>query len=213
MKQTLYLGLDPSNYQGRDEVTHFPVIEIVPRCSDTPEINAMFKSLESYTHIIFTSKTAVDLFFTYFKQRRLDRDVLREKTILAVGSATATHLRARNVKVDAIPEEERQEGLIDLLDHMDLSSANILLPRSAIARPNLTHYLVEKGIRHQVCILYDTFAKRPKELPDLRKFDQVIFTSPSTVDAFFSLFRKLPSTVSPIPIGPVTQMSLKAHLK
>ncbi|MCI5051925.1 MAG: uroporphyrinogen-III synthase [Simkaniaceae bacterium] len=208
MKEALYLGLDPTNYQTDSRLTHLPIIEIVPRCSS--EIRATFSHLSDFTHIIFTSKTAVNLFCKHFEELRPSS--LDGKKLLAIGAGTAKCMQEQGLKVDKIAEYESQEGMIELLESVDLTGANILLPRSAIARPLLTHFLVERGVRHQVCILYDTVTRRPKEIPDLRNFDEVIFTSPSTVDAFLRLWRHLPKKVRPISIGPVTQNALHDKL-
>jgi uroporphyrinogen-III synthase len=52
--------------------------------------------------------------------------------------------------------------------------------------------------------LYETVAQRVEPVPDLRLFDEIVFTSPSTVDAFFEIFGHIPSGKKIVAIGPVT---------
>lgn len=55
----LYLGTDPND----ERFVHYPVIKIVPRSFDSPHVRAAFEDLKEFTHIVFTSKNAVEVFF------------------------------------------------------------------------------------------------------------------------------------------------------
>lgn len=181
----LYLGTDPT--PTFDKIIHYPVIKIVPR---------QRVELPSYTHVIFTSKNAVDIF--------CDRYKIADKQIIAIGKITAERLLRRGLKPDLIAEEETQEGIIAALCLEDLTDATFLLPRSSLSRPVLTKFL-EKC---HVIDLYDTVMNRPDIHIDWQTIDEIIFTSPSTVEAFFTLHPTLPKSIPMTPIGPITKHAL-----
>ena len=116
MKTTLYLGTDPVHYESQGKVTgnmvHYPVIKIVPRPLDNPEIVQAYQDLDRYTHLIFTSKNAVRIFFSHLDSLQLN---LKKKTLIAIGNVTADHLAARGHPPQFIAEQESQEGLVSLL--------------------------------------------------------------------------------------------------
>jgi len=175
--RTLNLGLDP-----RPNTIHYPIICTTPRQITVPK----------YTHLIFTSKTAVH----YFPAEPTG-------TIIAVGKATAAACNATHVA-----KQESAEGIIDILETLDLTEAHIFWPHSSLSRPLITDYLQKKGVRFDAPILYDTYPHRPYAPPPLEPFDEILFTSPSTVSAFQAIFGDFPSDTLFIPIGPVTENAL-----
>lgn len=200
MKTILYLGTDPTSFEAQGHtdghLIHYPVIKIVPRSIDL--------ELEHFTHIIFTSKNAVKVFFSQFK--------VENKTIIAIGKVTAAHLNMRGVKPHHVAENETQEGVVELLKTLPLQGAYFFLPRSSLSRPVIVQFFEEKQIRFHACDLYDTVAQCLEPKPDLETVDEIVFTSPSTVDAFMSIFGVLPTGKKLIAIGPVTEESLRRKL-
>lgn len=209
-RKALYLGLNPK-HRGK-EVFHFPIIEIIPRDFNLPEIVNVFADIPDYTHIIFTSKSGVKMFFSCLKKQGFTVDALKGKEIIAVGKITARHIEERGVKVDKIAEDETQEGITHLLALEDLGKSYILLPQSSRARCALTHSLMLRNVRHQRCFLYDTKPKSPAVKPDLENFNEIIFTSPSTVEAFMEIFGKMPTLKKITAIGSITQSKLNIYL-
>jgi len=191
------------------EVVHLPLIEIVPRDFQSFDIRNAFADIREYTHVIFTSKNGARVFFDCLEFYGHD---LGEKKIFAVGKMTAGYLEERGVKVDQVAVEETQEGVIHLLAMEDLDDAYVLLPQSSRARPALVHSLMMRRVRHQRVYLYDTKVKFPSVKPDLESFDEIIFTSPSTVEAFSKVFGRVPKEVKITPIGPITQRAIKLNL-
>lgn len=208
--KSLYLGLNPKHY-GK-EVFHLPIIEIIPRDFNHPEVINAFEDIPDYTHLIFTSKSAVEIFFECLEKKGFAPIDLKGKEIVAVGKITAKHIEERGILVDKIADEETQEGIIHLLALEDLEKAYILLPQSSKARCALSQALMLRGIRHQRCNLYDTKPKFPAIKPDLENFDEIIFTSPSTIEAFREIFGKIPSHKKMTAIGPITRSKLKINL-
>lgn len=198
--KTLYLGTDPSHFKCKGELVHFPVIKIVPRADFA--VKQALAEVPLYTHLIFTSKNAVRIFFDQY------RNPLKNKTIAAIGKVTARHLISHGYKPQLIAEEETQEGLIDLLKVHNLQNSYFFLPRSSLSRPVLVDFFHYRAIRYKAVDLYDTHKVKPDRLMNLEEFDQIVFTSPSTVEAFFELYKKVPKQVKLLAIGPITQMSL-----
>lgn len=179
MKHILYLGLRPPKDTPQVCYTHLPVISTVPVNGEED-----FIDLEPFTHIIFTSRTAVQLM--------LQKAALNKQTVIAVGQATYAELRHLGYEA-LVPVEETAEGVIGVLSQLDLSQANVLWPRSGQARSVISDYLRENKIQFTEYILYNVVPRVPEHIPDLALFDEILFTSPSTVEAFLKIYPELPA--------------------
>lgn len=206
--KTLYLGLDPSNYQTNNQLIHFPIIQIVPKDFDAMEIKHVIDDITDYTHLIFTSKNAVHVFFNALKYHGYGLEHFDHIKCFVIGQMTAKVLEGKGVKPYQVAQEETQEGVIALLKKEPLDDAYICLPCSSLARSQLVHFIMQRRLLHQLCYIYDTFPVENVELPDLNNVDEIVFTSPSTVDAFIKLYGALPKDKSLIPIGPITRERL-----
>jgi len=217
MKTVLYLGTDPTHFSmGKDRdrhLIHFPVIQIIPNHPMKGDLKHAYDQLEKYTHLIFTSKHAVKIFFEHLTQRLLPKAILTGKVVIAIGQVTAFHLRAEGLNPTHIADEESQEGLIQLLKRLDLNGAYFFLPRSSLSRPLITAYFQEKAIRFHASDLYHTQTRKVSSVPDLTRIDEIIFTSPSTVRGFIEIFGALPQEKQLFAIGPVTRDALEDLLK
>lgn len=189
----LYLGTDPSRYVHTGELVHYPVIRTVPKKGLD---EALLKEAEGCTHWLFTSPNGVRYWFS------LNLSLTYDVT-LAIGDATAAMLLERGIAARLAPVAT-QEGVIALLETMDLQDARIGWPRSSQARPVLENYCKKQRIPLLAIDLYEPVAQRLEPVPDLRLFDAIVFTSPSTVDAFLAIFGGIPRDKRIIPIGPVT---------
>lgn len=186
----LYLGTDPSRYG--QKVFHCPLIATQP----LPLPEKILDAWDQFTHLVVTSPNAAHL---------LKKHDLSGKKILAIGKGTAQILG----ECFAISHPETQEGMIALLKGLDLQESYVLYPRSSIARPLLANYLKEEGIRHVTCDLYETIFLKPDPLPNLADFDEIVFTSPSTVKAFVAAVGEVPRHVKLTCIGPITEKELR----
>ena len=193
MTRILYLGIDPP-----PGVFHYPVIRT--ERIDSSELEAALLLWNRCTHAIFTSKNGV---------RHWTGD-LHGKTIVAIGEATAREIRTRNAMPIVAPTAT-QEGVADLIDTLDLNGAFLLYPHSNLSRPFLADFLKEKKIDHYVFSLYNTLFQRPDPVPDLSQFDEIVFSSPSTVEAFSRIFSSVPRRISLTPIGPITKKALAEY--
>ncbi len=163
----LHLGLDPAACPSKGRVYHYPVIRTRPLAADLSPIS-------SCTHVLVTSKETAALL-----------PPLHGKTVIAIGEKTA--LAVKGAKPLIAPFAE-QEGMIELLETLDLSRAKICYPRSSSARPLLADYLRAKGIDVCVIDLYETILQKPGAAPDLDEIDEIVFMSPSCVDGFLRIY-------------------------
>lgn len=209
--RVLYLGLEVPHDLEHNTVVHCPLIKIVPRPIDDRNIKAAFENLHAYTHVIFTSKSAVSIFMDYAAAKGIDGKAIQSKYLIAVGKMTAAKMAAQGIAATIIAEEEMAEGVVTVLEKLDLTNANVFWPHSALSRSVITDWLKDHNIQYCSFPLYDTVANIPKTLPDLDAIDEIVFTSPSTVDAFKAAFKELPEGKKLTCIGPVTKKAMMAR--
>jgi uroporphyrinogen-III synthase len=214
-KTLLYLGLDLPAIEKNVRVIHCPIIEIVARSPSSPEIIHAFSQLKDYTHLLFTSKNSVDIFFRNLTAFNCDRSDLSMKKFIAIGKATAGKIKEQKMHLYAISREETAEGMIRCIQEKCAEEASpfFFLPHSARSRPLLKQFLQQTGYRHCCCELYDTHPRYPDPLPNLSEVDEILFTSPSTVDAFIEIFGKLPIDKQLRAIGPITEAHLQNQIQ
>jgi uroporphyrinogen-III synthase len=178
----LYLGLRP-----KEGTFHYPVIrtELCPYQlpSDWP----------LFTHMIFTSQTAVE-YWSY----------PWDKEIIAIGQATALALQKKGISSQIAPFAT-QEGVIELIRPL---AGYFFIPRSNLARSALTDYLKKEGKSFYVLDLYCTVFQKLEPIPNLKDFDEIVFTSPSTVEGFLRIYGSLPQDKKLTAIGPITEQAL-----
>lgn len=205
-RNVLYLGLNPpTSLKQSYNLIHYPVIQIETFPISNHDILSTFLKLQQFTHIIFTSQTAVDLFIRNKQALYGACDILINKRIFAIGQNTAAKLKFEGIPVHKIAETETSEGIVALLENEDLRKAKVLWPHSALSRHVITNYLEENHIPYAECQLYTTIPQKLKPVPDLKTIDEIIFTSPSTVDNFFHIYGDIPENIQITTIGPVTQ--------
>lgn len=212
MGKVLYLGSDASHYKTAKEVLTLPLVKVIARPFESLEVRQVFESLEDFTHIIFGSKSSVTIFFNYLYRSGHDLEDLEKVYLIAVGAVPAHYLKKEGVNPTYISADETGEGVIRVLSSIDLSKANVLLPKSSSVRPALHHFLVEHEVKHQLFVLYDLYEDHPKKLPSLDEIDEIVFTSPKTVDSFFHLYSDLPDRIDLHPLGYMTREHLRKKL-
>lgn len=209
MPKLLYLGLDPSQTLQSDvEVIHHPILHIVARPWDALEMYSIFQDWPAYTHLLVTSKQAVALLMGALRFHHIES---REHiTVIAVGEKTASALKGASWKKIVVSTNERQEGIIELLKKERFNERSYLFfPRSARARPLIEQFFLCRALRHQILSLYDTEESSSPLPENLEEFDEIMFTSPSTVSFFFHKIRTLPQRPKLRAIGEVTWQNLQ----
>jgi uroporphyrinogen-III synthase len=212
-KKVLYTGLDPTYCQAQGDIIHVPLIQIVPRSPFEPQIKTALANFSAYTHVLITSKSTVALLANYLPLFGQNMAQWALKTTIAVGEVTANHLRQIGIFPKIIAKEETAEGMTHELAQLDLKNSFCFWPHSAQARSVLSDFLAQQpNLTFTTCSLYETQTRLPETLPDLHEFEEIIFTSPSTVRAFVEIFGKIPLAIRLTAIGPITQSYLKKFL-
>jgi uroporphyrinogen-III synthase len=213
MKRVLYLGLDPSHHSDPSEaceIVHWPIIRIVPIPLSENQVNVALRNFEQYTHLIFTSKSAVPILKDYLHAMGKNWHSGQPKVTLAVGKVTAAHLTACGLTPTKVALNETAEGIVELLEELVLEGAHVFWPHSNQARNVIPAYLQTRGVAFCACPLYFPEYQALSPLPQLDSFQEIVFTSPSTVKAFLQVFGGLPENMTLKAIGPVTQAYLNA---
>ena len=180
MSKRLYLGLRP-----KPGTVHYSVI----RTEFCGSIEPALLLWPQFTHVVFTSQTAVHYWPGPW-----------DKPIIAIGPATAAVLHEKGL-APLIAPEATQEGIMTLISQL---KGYFFIPQSRRARPDLANFLRANQIPFFTLALYDTLFQKPEPVPDLADFEEIIFTSPSTVEGFLRIYGSLPSDKKLTPIGPIT---------
>lgn len=207
------MGLSPPPPKEGEIHVHCPLIQILPKPFDHPTTVQAFRDWPSYSHVVITSKTTVPLLAKALSFYHLDLFSLASKTVISVGHATATTLMTHGIFPAYIPKEESAEGIIDLLSQLSLEDSFFFLPRSAQGRRLIPQYLKQHDLPYRDCALYDTCPKAPDPSLQIDSFDEIVFTSPSCVEAFLQFYGSLPKDKELTPIGPVTRKRLEHTLR
>lgn len=205
MKTILYLGLDPMNQASKEHILHCPLISIKPRAIQNPEIVKAFKGFADYTHVLFTSKTAVNISLDYLSLFGWDEKTLKNKILIAIGSATAKHLTFKGYTPNHIAHEETSEGVVQEMLKILPTHTFLFWPHSSLSRPIISNFLANQRYLYQECLLYDIVPIPPQSPIVWKEINEIIFTSPSTVDAFYKYFGSPPLDKVLTSIGPVTR--------
>lgn len=190
------------------DVLYVPTIEIRPIKPNRRLIRAL-RSMNQYTFLVFTSTNGVSAFFdTLFSQGK-DARILKGIDIIAIGGATASHLRSFGVIPDYVPDVFTSEGIIDTLRALPIEGRRFLIPRAEEARDVLTKYILDRGGFCDVIPVYKATLPAEKVfLPD--KPDIITFTSSSTARNFLTLYGEdFMREATLASIGPVTTRTLE----
>jgi Uroporphyrinogen-III synthase len=139
----------------------------------------------------------------------LDSRNLANKTILSIGPICSKALQQFGIKPDIEAKQSSQKGLAEILP-TQIADEHICYPTSSQASTEFETVCKQKNISVSRLNLYET-TPCPPTISSLNKNDIVIFSSPSTVNAFLEFFSAFKSIITPIAIGPSTEAHLKTH--
>jgi uroporphyrinogen III methyltransferase/synthase len=207
-KKVLFTGLSKERYFENKFYFHLPLIKIEPMKS-YKKFDDHLRNIRRFDWIVFASRYAVEYFFKRLKVARLDSRVLGNGKIAAVGNSTKNRLLDFGVLADLVPEKESSGGLVEAFKKIDLRGKKIFLPRSDISDKGLSEAFSKSG-----ALVTTAFAYRnvmPRNLPelDLNFFDEIMFTSPSTVRNFKKRYKYVPRNTKVSCIGDVTSGEAK----
>jgi uroporphyrinogen-III synthase len=145
--------------------------------------------------------------------------------VIAVGPKTKYALEQENIKVAHMPQRYSSVGVGEVFTKLNAVGKKAIIPRSGASTPFLKDLLEKIGINVVELYLYDVCAFRDptewnnfRELFSQNKIDGIIFTSASSVRAFFEIMindydqrqlAQLLGSTKVIAIGPFTADELK----
>ena len=163
--------------------------------SPTEAIRVRLLAYESYTHLVFTSQTAVEFFAKACSEAGISPDTWRQLDIAAVGPATASALEEHGWIASVITDGGGETLASELLAAGRVSSkSHVLIPQSAIARPELEQALTAAEVRVTALNVYDTSTEASEcaesflaHMKNDTPPGAILFASPSAVNAFLEL--------------------------
>jgi len=212
-KKILFTGLSGERFFLKGTYFHLPLIKIRP-LDDYRQFDNILKKISHkpstinykpvFDWIIFASRYGVEYFFKRLFELGYDTRILNGIKIAAVGNSTAKRLLDFGISADLVPKNESSKGLLERFRKEDLKGKKIFMPRSDLSDKGL-----KNGLKHLGATVASSYAYRnvmPKDLPDidLSNFDEIIFSSPSTVRNFKKRYARLPKGIKINCIGDVT---------
>lgn len=178
---------------------------------------------------VFMSSKAVKLLFdiarkiSKFEKLQL---AVANTTVMAVGPKTKAALENEGIRVAHMPQRRYSSvGVGEVFTRLNAEGKKVIIPRSGASTPFLAQLLEKIGLQVKEIYLYDVCSFRDtSQWNDFRalfsnnKIDGVIFTSASSVNAFFeimlmdydkkTLLENL-QKIKVVAIGPFTADELK----
>jgi len=184
----------------RGNVLPLPTIELVSKGEKIVDefLSALADGDPDYS-VFMSSKAASLLFETAKKTGKFEELQLSiaNTIVLAVGPKTKDALEKENVKVAYMPQRYSSVGIGEIFTKLNAVGQKVIVPRSGASTPFLKDLLEKIGLHVTELYLYDVCAFRDtsqwNEFRDLfsqDKIDGIIFTSASSVRAFFEIMTK-----------------------
>jgi uroporphyrinogen-III synthase len=211
-------------------VLALPTIELVSKGEKIVEefLSALEKENPDFS--VFMSSKAVTLLFDTAKNVSKFEELqlaVANTIVIAVGPKTREALEKEKIKVAYMPERYSSVGIGEVLSKLNAVDKKVIVPRSGASTPFLKKLLEKIGLHVYELYLYDVCAFRDtsqwnefRKLFSENKIDGIVFTSASSVRAFFEIMTKdfeqnnllnnLHKTIV-IAIGPFTADELKKY--
>ncbi len=210
-RKVLVTGTSAEPYRRLGEVVHTPLIRIAEP-ADWGPLDAALERLADYSIVALTSRYAVTALMRRLLARGGDGRRLAQARLAVVGAATAAALRGHGLMADLVAQPETGAGLLAALRGAGpLAGGRVLLPRSQLADAVLPQGLCAAGAEVTAVTAYRTLPVTAPVQVDLAACDAVVFTSPSTVEAFRQLYgTAVPERVELWCRGPRTRTAAQA---
>jgi len=207
-KRVLFTGLSEERYFLDGIYFHLPLIKIVP-LKNYQRFDVKIKNIADYGWLVFASRYGVEYFFKRLFAIGLDTRSLATIKIAATGQSTSQRLLDYGVRVDLVPRLESSDGLVVALKKEKINKQLVFMPRSNLADKGLKQKLGQLGAQVISCLAYNNVM--PDNLPDidLSFFNEIMFTSPSTVRNFKKRYGRPPANVELVSIGKTTQAAVR----
>ena len=187
-RKVLVTGTVAEPYRHLGELVHTPLIAIADP-EDWQPLDAALDRVASYTLIVLTSRYSVAALVERLLDRGGDARRLAHARLAAIGRGTAAALRGRGLAVDIVARAEHSSGLLAALrDAGTLAEERVLIPCSSLADDTLPDALRATGAEVTAVTAYRNVPAPNPVRVDLSSLHAVLFTSPSTVEAFRRLY-------------------------
>jgi uroporphyrinogen III methyltransferase/synthase len=187
----------------------------IERLDSTPLRGALDR-LGEFGWVIFTSRTAVEVFWDALMEMGRSGRALGGVKIAVVGPATAEALGDRGISTHASPARFVAEGLLDVLRaRNDVRGARVLYPVAEGARDVLPRGLAAIGATVEAIPIYRSVpdgagGAAVRSALERDEIDLVTFTAPSAVKGFVrAVSAKLAQRAPAATIGPVTSAAVR----
>lgn len=177
-----------------------PFIQVDP--ISAKEFRKQKVNILDHTAIIFTSRNAVDHFFTICKDLRLEMPA--DMKYFCISEQTAYYLQKYIVvrKRKIFTGSRTAQDLIQILKKH--KNENYLFPCSNIRKEDIPDFLKESGYNYSEAIIYETVASDLSDLDDVT-YDILAFYSPSGINSLFVNFPEFKQNDTRIAVfGPTT---------
>lgn len=177
-----------------------PTIELITKGEKIVE--EFLESTKNYDpdYSVFMSSKAVKLLFDSAKKTSMYEKLqlaVANTIVIAVGPKTKSALELEGIKVSHIPKRFSSVGVGEVFTRLNAVGKKVLVPRSGASTPFLKTLLEKIGLNVKEILLYDVCAFRDttlwntfRQLFSQNKVDGIIFTSASSVRAFFEIMKK-----------------------
>ncbi len=174
-----------------------PTIELVSKGEKI--VDEFLESLKEYNpdYSVFMSSKAVKLLLDSAKKISKQQELqlgIANTIVIAVGPKTKTALENEGIKVAHIPNRFSSVGIGEVFTRLNAVGKKVVVPRSGASTPFLKNLLEKIGLDVKELHLYDVCAFRNtsqwnefRELFSQNKVDGIVFTSASSVRAFFEI--------------------------
>ena len=184
----------------KGNVLPLPTIELVSKGEKIVDEFLSALADEDPDYSVFMSSKAVSLLFETAKKVGKFEELqlaIANTIVLAVGPKTKDALEKENVKVAYMPQRYSSVGIGEIFTKLNAVGKKAIVPRSGASTPFLKDLLEKIGLHVTELYLYDVCAFRDtsqwNEFRDMfsqDKVDGIIFTSASSVRAFFEIMTK-----------------------
>ncbi|KAF6242483.1 uroporphyrinogen-III synthase [Nitrosopumilus sp. b1] len=205
-----------------------PTIQLVSKGEKI--VDEFLNTIKEYDpdYSVFMSSKAVTLLFdTAKKISKLEKLQLAiaNTIVIAVGPKTKQVLESEGIKVNHTPKRFSSVGVGEVFTRLNAVGKKVIVPRSGASTPFLKDLLEKIGLDVKELYLYDVCAFQDttqwnefRELFSKNNVDGIVFTSASSVRAFFEIMtsdlpkEKLLKSLEKthvVAIGPFTADELK----
>ena len=177
-----------------------PTIELVSKGEKIVDdfLNSIKNEKPDYS--VFMSSKAVKLLIDSSKKVSKFEELqlaIANTIVIAVGPKTKESLENENIKVSYMPSRYSSVGVGEVFTKLDAVGKKVIVPRSGASTPFLKDLLEKIGLQIIELYLYDVCAFRDtsqwnefRTLFSQNSVDGIIFTSASSVRAFFEIMEK-----------------------